>query len=137
LLFVFMTSVYIFIHRWLHSCVGLIIVVRLHLSATKSALYFPRYLVRSNSSKSHRPLTYIVLTTSIHIFIDIRLLSLLNVITIIILSFLWGQAASYLSFDDKRYGSSTCTLSTSCWCKWRIIVSVRLYPVHVKAYGVR
>jgi hypothetical protein len=51
LLFVFTTSVYIFIHRRLHSCVGLVIVVRLHLSATKSALYFPRYPVRSNSSK--------------------------------------------------------------------------------------
>jgi hypothetical protein len=56
----------------------------------------------SNSSKSHRPLTYIVLTTSIYIFIAIRLLSLLGINTIIVLSLLWGQTASYLSFEDKN-----------------------------------
>ena len=86
--------------------------------------------------KSHRPLTDIILTILIHIFIAIRPLSLLGVITIIVLSFLRGQTASYSSFNDIRYGSSTCTSSTSRWYKWRPMVSFRLYPVHVKAYSV-
>ena len=117
LLFVFTTSVYIFIHRRLHSCVGLVIVVRPHLSAMKSALYFPRYPVRSNSSDESSSIADIVCTTSVHIFIAIRPLSLLGLITIIVLSFLWGQTASYSSFNDIRYGSSTCTSSTSRWYK--------------------
>ena len=51
LLFVITTSVYIFIHCRPRSHVGLITDVRLHLLATKSALHFPRYTVRSNSSE--------------------------------------------------------------------------------------
>jgi hypothetical protein len=43
LLIVFTTLVYMFIHRQLHSCVGLVIVVLLHLSATKSPSSFPRF----------------------------------------------------------------------------------------------
>ena len=116
LLFVFTTSVYIFIHRRLHSCVGLVIVVRLHLSATKSALYFPRYPVRSNSSKESSSIDGYHLD-NIDIFIAIRPPSLLGVITIIVLSFLRGQTASYSSFNDIRYGTSTCTSSTSRWYK--------------------
>ena len=119
LLFVFTTSVYIFIHRRLHSCVGLVIVVRLHLSATKSALYFPRYPVRSNSSKESSSIDGYHLDNIDSYIHRHQTAQSSRVITIIVLSFLRGQTASYSSFDDKRYGSSTstCTSSTSRWYK--------------------
>ena len=56
----------------------------------------------------------IVLTTSIYIFIaTIRLLSLLGVITIIVLSFLWGQTASICPRQQKIW-LIYMTSSTSC-----------------------
>ena len=72
--------------------------------------------------KSHRPLMDIILTILIHIFIAIRPLSLLGVITIIVLSFLRGQTASYLSFYDVRYGSSTYFIH-------KLLMQVKTYSV--------